>query len=427
MKRRTRYLLLIIGFIFFLITAPLIVLYLSGITYDFSANHYVRTGIVVANTEPQNARIYIDDSLVDTSPARVKFVTPGEHDISLHKEGYFTWSKRLEIKSSKVTWVASDASVITLLRQDPPTSVWATDVIDFDLYKGGLVYLTATSLITAPDPESDTAVIPLPAPIRSFVLSPNREVALLYGEGTNRYLYNFNTLQLYGLGTLVTPTTELVFSATNELLSLDARTLSVIDYKTLTSQPIATNIASITTIENVMYALRVGTQGYELITFGRNSDPANAQVLATTPAFTTSQILVTKQKEIFILGNNSVYAVGTELTRLVDGVTSWQYYPDRNSILLASPSELHRYTLGAGLELISRSSTSFTAPLLQNNIGYAFYGQDGYLQALELDRRDHQNNYRLLPATDIKKILSKDNGKILFILDGGTVTELEIQ
>ncbi len=429
MKRRTRYLLIAIGFVFFLITAPLFVLYLSGITYDFSQNQYVKTGILVANTEPEDVRIYVDGALSGTSPARVKFITPGEHEVSLQKDSYFTWSKRLDLRSGKVTWVAGASAYVTLLKENPSLTSWASNVLDFDFYKDGLIYLTGDRIVIAPDPQSGSAVIPLPVHIESFILSPDRNTALLNGVGLTRLVLNVETKELSDISALMTPETKLQFSASNELLALNDKTgvLTSIDTKAITQTLIANDISAVTTVENTIYALRKTPVDYELITFNRTNDPATARVLTRTPVFTTSHIIVTKQKEIFILGNGTAYSVGTDLNRLVDGVTNWHYNSDNNSILLASPSELHRYTIGVGLELISRSSTPFNAPLLQNDVGYVFYGQDGYLQALELDRRDHQNNYRLFPASNITEVLSKNDTEILFVLDEGKITELRIR
>lgn len=429
MKRRTRYSLIAIGFAFFLITAPLFVLYLSGIKYDFDENRYVKTGILVANTEPEDVKIYVDDVLSGTSPDRVKFISPGEHDISLRKDGYFNWSKRLDLKSGKVTWVAGTIPYVTLLKHDPKTATWASNVTDFDFYQDGLVYLNSDKIIIAPDPETDTNIIPLPISATSFILSPNRNTALIYGEGITRLILDLDTKKLSNITSLITPYTELQFSDANELFALNTQTgtLSIIDFVNNTQQTIANDITGVTTIETIIYALRKTPTGNELITFSRHGDSTTARVLTQTPAFTTSQIIVTKQKEVFILGDGTAYAVGTELNKLAEGLTNWHYNSDDNSILLVSPSELHRYTVGLGLELISRSTTAYDAPFLSNAIGYAFYGQDGYLQALELDRRDHQNNYRLKPATQITKILSKDAIKKLFVLSDGKIEELQIR
>lgn len=429
MKRRTRYFLIATGFAFFLITAPLFVLYLSGIKYDFDENRYVKTGILVANTEPEDVKIYVDNTLSGTSPDRVKFITPGEHEISLKRDGYLEWSKRLDIRPGKVTWVAGTIPYVTLLKQNPKTITWASNVTDFDFYKDGLIYLSGDKVVIAPDSQSASEITPLSATAQSFTLSPNKNRLILYGEDTNRLILDLNSKEVINITSLITPYTKLQFSDTSELFALNTQTgvLSSVDLEKLSLQTIATDISAVTTIENQIYALRKTSVGRELITFGRNSDITSARILTQTPPFSTSEIIVTKQKEIFILGDGTAYIIGTELNKLVEGLSSWHYNPDDNSILLASGSELHRYVIGLGLELISRSSTTFDSPLLTNSIGYAFYGQDGYLQALELDRRDHQNNYRLKQTSQITKILSKDSIKKLFVLSGGKIDELQIR
>jgi hypothetical protein len=430
MKRRTRYLLIIIGFIFFLITAPLIVLYVGGITYDFDQNRYVKTGILVVNTDPTGAKLFINDLPEGSTPKRVKFLKPGEHTVSLIKDGYFPWTKRLEIKSEKATWTAVGVDNVHLIKNKLDIKTLTNDVIDFEFTNDGLIYISAGQVGFIQDDEviaKDS--LTLPKSVNKIEMSPNKQLALLSGDEST-LLLEINNKKFYDLSTLDNPLGSLEFSSTNELFLLNEGVLSSVDWVNGTLKQITTNITTYSTAENSIYVLaETENKKLSLQVFPRNTDPTQGQVLATDITnFNSIKLLVTKNKEVFILGDSAVYRVNNELTKVADGITDWQYITDTNSLMFISPSELNHYDFSNGTtELISRSSNSFIAPLLETNIGYVFFGQNSELLALELDRRDVQNSYSLMQNIDLKKILSTSNARFLYSLDKNSLLKLTIR
>ncbi len=430
MKKRTRYLLIVIGFIFFLITAPLIVLYVGGITYDFSQNRYVKTGILVVNTEPNGAKLFIDELPEGSTPKRVKFLKPGEHTVSLTKDGYFSWTKRLEIKSEKVTWAAAGVDNVNLLKSENQPKNITTDCIDFAFTNDGLIYLSSNQIVFVNNDDiTNNDNLTPPVPVKNIEISPNKQLALLRGDNAIVIL-DVNTKQFYNLSEILANNQGLSFSSTNELFYLQDGILASFNWQDQNSTTITTGVKSFTTAENSVYVLKeTVANNLALQVFARNNNPKEAQTLIDNlPNFNTSELLVTKYKEILILGDGSAYRVNAELSKLADGIINWQYNPDTNGLLLASSSELNQYDFAGGsVQLISRSSNQFSAPLLQNNIGYAFFGQGQELVALELDRRDVQNRYILKSPSDVKKILSTSNSRYLYVQDGTALMKLEIR
>src|SRR5688572_13864453 len=115
MKLKHRFSIIAIGFILFLISAPLIVLFARGFKYDFSQNKIVKTGTLVVESEPDNADIFLNDEKEDTqTPANIRFVLPGEYTVTVSKDGYQSWTKRLTIKSQLVTWANDNRDFISL-------------------------------------------------------------------------------------------------------------------------------------------------------------------------------------------------------------------------------------------------------------------------------------------------------------------------
>lgn len=430
MKRRTRYLLIILGFIFFLITAPLIVLYVGGITYDFDQNRYVKTGILVVNTDPTGAKLFINDLPEGSTPKRVKFLKPGEHTVTLSKTGYFPWTKRLEIKSEKATWTAVGVDNVHLIKNELNIKNLATDAVDFEFTNDGLIYLTTKQVVFIKDDKINVNNnLALPKPVNKIQMSPNKQLALLSGDEA-MLLLEVNSKKFYELTSLRNPTSLLEFSSTNELFHLDQGTLSKVNWEDSTLNPITTDVTAFTTAENSIYILEDDEPNKSTLqVFPRNTDPSQAQTLTSNVTrFNKPKLLVTKNKEIFILGDGTVYKVNNELTKVADSVIDWQYISDTNSLMFISPSELNHYDFSNGTtELISRSSNSFMAPLLETNIGYTFFGQNSELLALELDRRDVQNSYSLMQNVELKKILSTSNARFLYLLSNNSLLKLTIR
>lgn len=429
MRRRTRYLLILIGFVFFLITAPLIVLYVGGITYDFSQNRYVKTGILIAETDPENARLLVDDLLEGTTPEKVKFLKPGEHTVTLTKEGYHPWTKRLEIKSAKTTWISVNVDAVHLLKTDMSPKTLARGIVDFDFTHDGILYLTPTQLVLTDEDGANQELFDIPKQVDRLELSEDKQMALLKGSQA-MIVFDLGKKESFDISELTLGYQELLFSNDNQLIGVQDRRLYRIDWQANQSTLLGEHITAFASADTDWYVLQSNDRGtQDLKVFARTKSLETAQVLAgDLRVFAHNELLVTKTKELFILADNGVYKLNTQLNHLVDGVTDWHYDQNAHSLLLISPTELNRYDFGSGsVELISRSGNPFSAPLLAPQIGYAFYAQDSQLHALELDRRDVQNNYKLLDLPEVKKILTTANARYLYIQNSDQLTKLTIR
>jgi len=116
MTKRTRTILFSILLIFFLIVAPLIVLYSLGWRFDWQNKKAVQTGIFYFKAWPKSSNIYINEELKDKTDmffgsALVDYLMPNKYEIKITKEGYHDWKKILDITKKKVT----EAKNITLI------------------------------------------------------------------------------------------------------------------------------------------------------------------------------------------------------------------------------------------------------------------------------------------------------------------------
>jgi hypothetical protein len=61
-----------------------------------------KTGILVTNSEPRGAQVFIDGHLTTATDTTLN-LTPGEYTVKIVKDGYFPWEKKLSIQEKVVT------------------------------------------------------------------------------------------------------------------------------------------------------------------------------------------------------------------------------------------------------------------------------------------------------------------------------------
>lgn len=71
--------------------------------YRFSRQTVVKaTGLLSANSFPTGASVYVNGELKSATDTTIN-LTPGEYEIEIRKEGYFSWKKKLQLESELVT------------------------------------------------------------------------------------------------------------------------------------------------------------------------------------------------------------------------------------------------------------------------------------------------------------------------------------
>jgi hypothetical protein len=90
--------------LFLVIGTILTVFYGKGyrITFKQEMPKISKTGLLVAESEPKGAQVFIDDHLT-TATDNTLNLNPGIYNIKIQKEGYFSWQKKLKIEAEVVT------------------------------------------------------------------------------------------------------------------------------------------------------------------------------------------------------------------------------------------------------------------------------------------------------------------------------------
>jgi hypothetical protein len=422
MKRRSRYFVIILGAVTFFVLSPIIVLYVSNLRYDFETQGYVIGGIITVKTEPKDAQFFLDDKLIDNTPASAEFLTPGEYNIRIEKEGYFPWTKRLEVKTSKVTWINNSLPKLYLLFKNPTETSINENVLDFVVADKKLFYLTNTALVQTyvTDP-SQTSNILVPKGFTSLELSPSLGYAILSNQ-TERLLINLNKQTQIPATTLLGKNSELIWNEFDQLFTLDAGVLSVIDTVEKKKTQLADKLTAATITDNRFYSIvsqnsKLQLQSQTLSSLGKSTETT---VLLDLPNFTKTRIIATPQKELFVIGDDTLYKVNSSLEKLADNIISANFELDRNALIVTSKTGLYFYDFDEHvLRLITRQSEPIPFAEVYPELGYAFLIKNNAFFALELDDRDQRNNYELTKLTAPLGMQLDQEGKRGIILDSG--------
>jgi hypothetical protein len=438
---------LIIGFVaLFLITAPLILLFLSGTRYDFENKRFVKTGIVTARTSPRGADVYINGKLVDTTPSSIRFLEPGDYDITIQKQGYFPWSKRLHVKAQYVTWV-NQAGPLLLFRSTPKRTPIEKEVIDIHAGSSKFIYLTKTEVRYGDisDPEN-TKSIALPRRFETGTIQAsthNQEIFLLRSGNSYAAIVDTSAGTIYDITSTAlspAPTTPAIFELTDggKLYLLQDNTLYYIDWRGKTKKEILKHTLAFFPAENSIYSINIphsdlavtlpnDWQNYNLI---RTELLTNTtQVLKShLPKFERAELYLTGQNQAFVLGDGSLYAVQNELKRIADSVIAVTVDVNTRTITYATRNEISVYNLDSlSSYSVTRSAEPIYNPVAVSNVGWAFYDHQGKLNAVEYDDRDRQNTYSFANISDNAKFFVSPDARFILLLDKGSLELLEIR
>ena len=91
-------------FLVFFVSTPLVALYTAGYRYNATKKTFEKTGILVVDSLPHRAEVYLNDRLVGTTPARLTRLLPQTYRVRVAQPGYSTWEQELAVKSNLTTF-----------------------------------------------------------------------------------------------------------------------------------------------------------------------------------------------------------------------------------------------------------------------------------------------------------------------------------
>jgi hypothetical protein len=76
--------------------------YARGYRFDTKEFKFIPNGLLVTKSDPDGAQVFINGELKTATNANI-FLPPGVYDVSIRKEGYISWNKRLTVEKEIVT------------------------------------------------------------------------------------------------------------------------------------------------------------------------------------------------------------------------------------------------------------------------------------------------------------------------------------
>ena len=89
-----------------------IVFFARGYKLDIAGGGVEKTGMILAKSRPDGAKVFLDGKLATATNNPISGLKPGKYDLKIVKEGFFEWTKKVEVKEELVTEV--DALLIPL-------------------------------------------------------------------------------------------------------------------------------------------------------------------------------------------------------------------------------------------------------------------------------------------------------------------------
>ena len=164
--------------------------------------------------------------------------------------------------------------------------------------------------------------------------------------------------------------------------------------------------------------------------FRPNSGGQDETIAAGLPHFKTKKIIVSPDRQVFLLLDDSLYQVGETLIKLNDRVAYANWSAEGTALVYGSAHEiwLYRPEAGGRGQLITRVAEPIGEAIFHEGIGYFFWSGGQKIMALEYDPALTPSLYTLAQTKSPQVPLSINSpGTSLTYYDSGELVTLKIR
>ncbi len=97
--QKHRHLYTIIAVLVILASTITAVIWARGFKPDFRTGTFLHTGLIVAQSLPKGAQVYLNDRLTNVTDTNISYLDPGSYRIRIQKDGFTTWEKNVDVKA----------------------------------------------------------------------------------------------------------------------------------------------------------------------------------------------------------------------------------------------------------------------------------------------------------------------------------------
>lgn len=429
MNKKLRYFFIALSITAFIILAPLVVMFVSGVKVDLRNQEYQKTGILVAWSEPNDVEVFLNGEQKNNTPSTMRFLEQGEYSLTLKKRGYFDWSKTLAVEPNKITYNYEGVEAVQLIKNPQPIALPINKVSEI-VYANGKLWYAGENLVgyvTERGDSFETTTITTPFTPITLTVMNDEEYILAKDSLNNKVIVDTRkktvTVLPLGLngasGVYMAPDGTIIAYKDNALYSFNPQNKTV---KTLIQ-----NLTGFTILGNTGYfatsanGFTIDTRKWSNGTFGQPEELLNTQITANS-----AQLLITKNKQLFVQINNELYRVNQELDLVSKQVNAVFLDPQTQELTFITPNELWFYNfLSNKSQLLTRISEKTNQFLIRSEIGYGFIANKQGVTVWEIDNRGNQNKYALFDQPSKNIALNHSISKLYVLIDGKVLlTEL---
>ncbi len=421
MDKITRYLILILIIVVFVILAPLIVLYVSGTSFDFDDKISGETGILDVQSDPTDAEVYLNGEKIDNTPTTERFVERGTYSVEVKMDGYYTWQKNLFIESGQVTYAGALGDRIKLLAKSEPNQV-DTQITAVAQRDNQLIYVKSDGTAVIFDSNNNKVIKEqkLAQQISKLKDVVNSNYLLANSSRNENFLLNTNSLELLSLPTEIKTAASIEVSNDNIIFAKVAEKLLAYD---LESKQLYTaldkDVLGFTLNNNMLYvASKTSNKTVQTYYWDEQTlIPQSILISQELPKAKNYQLFLTNHKELFLLADQNLFRVNQQLDLINDQVTYVNLNRYRSQLTFGTRTEIFYYNfISNQAELFYRTTEQVNFAIVSPELGYGFIATDQKLTAIEIDNRNGQNTYTLIDSGGISELmLSYDETNLTII------------
>lgn len=398
-------------------------LYAAGYRLGKNSFSVQRTGMFIIDSKPKGAKVLIDGESQETwpssifnkknyiaTPAKIKNLLPGEYNLKLELDGYWSWQKKLTVNPGASTF----AENIYLFKNNLPVQITPADIESIRLLPGkNQAVILSSDLITflnlSDESEKTTK--------RNNLIGKN----IFWSEDQNKiiiddYLYNLADLNSILDLKKLTPNSFNYKWSGSTLYYQDKNSIYQLGSSDLPKKIISNKIFNDYLVKNnyLYLIIKSGqTTNLEVI------DTATGQSLKniSLPAAPNYSFINAEQNLL------NLYDNGHKILYLIDPMSAYQqlieiinnvkttFWTDPTNLLYANDFEIWLYNLETKNKiLITRISDTINNAILHPSKDYIIYSTKQTVNAIELDEREKRNITELIKFDFINSfLLTKDD------------------
>ena len=387
-----------------------------------------KTGMFIIDSKPEGAEIFIDgqpqktwsSSIFNkkkfiTTPAKIKNLLPGEYNIKLELDGYWSWQKKLFVNQGSSTF----AENIYLFKNNLPVQILPADIESIRLSpnKNQAVILSSTlvTFLNLPDESKKSIKI-------NNLIGKN----IFWSEDQNKiiidnYLYNLTDLNSVIDLKKITPNSFNYKWNGNALNYQDKNSVYQLESSGLPKKIISNKIFNDYLIKNNYLYLIIKSGSVislEIIdaATGQNIKNINLRETGNYSFINAEQNLLNlydnNHKILYLIDPLSSYR---PLTEIINNVKT-AFWANSNDLIYANDFEIWLYNLETkNKTLITRISDTIKNAVLHPSKNYIVYSTEQTINAIELDEREKRNITELIKFESINSFVLAADDIIYFL------------